>query len=54
MGIIKKLFCRHDWEICRKVERFAFISGEQLYRRCKKCGKVKKFIYREFEGYGYK
>lgn len=54
MGFFRKLFCIHDWEICRKVERFTCISGEQLYRRCKKCGKVEKYIYREYEGSGYR
>lgn len=54
MGFFKKLFCKHDWEIRRKVERFTCISGEQLYRRCKKCGKVGKYIYREYEGSGYR
>lgn len=35
-----KLFCRHDWEICRKIERFTCINGERLYRRCKNCAAV--------------
>ncbi len=51
---LKRLFCQHEWEVCIKVEPFACISGEQLYKRCKKCGKVKKWIYRQFEGEGYK
>ena len=44
--------CNHDWEIYRKQEKFVSISGEQLYRRCKKCGKIEKYIYREFEENG--
>lgn len=51
---IKRLFCKHQWDICRKNEPFACISGEQLYRRCKKCGKVEKHIFRVYEGCGYK
>lgn len=51
---IKRLFCKHHWETCRKNEPFTCISGEQLYKRCTKCGKVKKWIFREFEGGGYK
>ncbi len=54
MHILKHLFCRHEWDVCRKREPFAYISGEQLYKRCTKCGKVKKWIYRQFEGSGYK
>lgn len=56
MKIIKRLFCRHEWEVCRNVNPmlFACISGEQLYKRCTKCGKIKKWIYREFEGSGYR
>lgn len=55
IACIKRIFCRHDWEICRDVgERFVCISGEQLYKRCRKCGKAKKWIYREYEGMGYK
>lgn len=54
MRFIKRLFCRHEWEICRKVGGYCCISGEQLYMRCKKCGKVEKYIYREYEGNGYR
>ena len=51
---IRQIFCKHDYEICRKVEEFHSLNGEQLYKVCKKCGKVEKYIYREFEGMGYK
>lgn len=51
---IKELFCKHDWKICKKKEMFASISGEQLYKVCQKCGKVEEYIYREYEGGGYK
>ena len=54
MEFFKKLFCKHDWEICQKIEQFTCINGEQLYIRCKKCGKIEKYIYREYEGNGYK
>lgn len=54
MNWLKRLFCRHEWEICRKVGPFACISGEQLYKRCPKCRKVKKWIFRQYEGGGYK
>ena len=56
LKFIKRMFCRHEWQTCRKVSDspFACISGEQLYRRCTKCGKVEKWIYREFEGGGCK
>lgn len=38
MQFFRRLFCKHDYEIVRKVEMFASISGEQL----------------EYEGGGYK
>ncbi|MEQ3171415.1 hypothetical protein AAA086_10145 [Dysosmobacter welbionis] len=43
-----------EWEICRKIEPFASLRGEQLYRVCRKCGKIEPHIYREFDGGGYK
>ena len=54
--IIKQHLCRHDWGIGRmgSVYGFESLRGEQLYRRCKKCGKIEKWIYREYEGLGYK
>ncbi len=53
---IKRLFCRHEWQVCRKVNLHGFscISGEQLYKRCTKCGKVKKHIFVVYEWMGYK
>lgn len=54
MKRLKHLFCRHEWEICRKQERYASLHGEQLYKRCKKCGKVAEYIYRVYEDNGYK
>lgn len=54
MKFLKQLFCKHDWEIVRKTSMFCSLKGEQLYKRCKKCGKVVEYIYREYEGNGYK
>lgn len=56
LKVIRRLLCRHDWEVCTmdSGSPFVCISGEQLYKRCAKCGKVKKWIYRVFEGGGYK
>lgn len=54
MNWIKQIFCRHEWEICRKHEPFYCICGEQLYKRCQKCGKVKEWIFRQYEGGAYK
>jgi len=48
---IKKLFCKHDWKICKKKEMFASISGEQLYKVCQKCGKVEEYINCEAKKY---
>lgn len=56
MKKIRQMLCRHKWAISRKVSdsMFASISGEQLYQKCEKCGKVKEYVYREYEGTGYK
>lgn len=54
MGKIKQLFCKHDYEVVRKVSTFHSLNGEQLYQCCKKCEKVIPYIYREYEGMGYK
>lgn len=51
---LKRLFCKHNYEIVRKVEKFSSLRGEQLYKRCTKCGKVVPYIYREYEGGGYR
>lgn len=51
---LKSMFCKHDWEIVMKNELFFSLRGRQLYKRCNKCGKVKKWIYLEHEGAGYK
>ena len=51
---IKELFCKHDYQICRRISIYQSLRGEQLYKVCQKCGKVKKYIYREYEGFGYK
>lgn len=54
MNFFKRLFCKHDWEIVRKESAFFALGGIQLYKRCKKCGKVVEHIYLEYEGNGYK
>ena len=48
MKFLKRLFCKHDWEIVRKESMFYSLHGEQLYKRCKKCGKVVKYIYQVY------
>ena len=50
----KRLFCNHEDEIVRKVELFSALNGEQTYKRCKKCGRIKEHIFMEYEGNGYK
>ena len=37
----KRLFCKHEFSWCRKVEKFHCISGETQYLVCQKCGKIK-------------
>ena len=52
--LIKRVFCQHKWEVVRLNERFAPLNGFQTYLRCEKCGKMKKHIFVEYEGGGYK
>lgn len=54
INIIKKIFCNHDDELVEKVEEYSCIRGTQTYLRCKKCGRIKKHIFVEYEGLGYK
>lgn len=54
LKVIKRVFCKHDYELVEKVGAFSCISGTQTYKRCKKCGKIKKWIYIEYEGMGWK
>lgn len=49
-----QMFCKHDYKIVRKYSLYQCNSGEQLYKQCKKCGKVSKWVFREYEGNGYK
>ena len=51
---IKQPFCKHEFEISRKVEPFHNLRGEQLYKVCNKCEKVEPYIFLEYEGNGYK
>lgn len=36
-----RLFCKHKYIWCRKIEPYHCISGERLYFVCQKCGKIK-------------
>ena len=52
---LKQLFCKHEYDICRDVSSpFCSLRGERLYQVCRKCSKVMKYIYVEYEGNGYK
>lgn len=52
---IRQIFCRHKWEIVRKCEILFNLNGLQLYKRCRKCGKVipYRFISNEEEAFLY-
>lgn len=39
--LLKKLFCKHNYNWCRKIEKYSCISGETHYLVCDKCGKIK-------------
>ena len=41
---IKHFFCKHEWEICRKIEPFASLRGEQLYRSAENVEKLSRIF----------
>ena len=45
--LIKQLFCKHDYQWCRKIESFSGLNGERVYLVCQKCGKVKDSMFLE-------
>lgn len=53
---LKQLFCKHEYSEYLKNSNSPFhcIRGETVYIVCKKCGKVKRSYFREYEGMGYK
>lgn len=52
---IRQALCKHK-ETEKVVENSVFkrISGETVYVRCKRCGKILDSINYEYEGLGYK
>ena len=52
---IRQFFCRHDFEVMKKKTLFCNLNGTQLYKRCKRCGKVipYRFISNEEEALLY-
>lgn len=45
MKILKRLFCKHDYELVKEKNKYESLAGDMLYLRCKKCGKIKKYGY---------
>ena len=45
--MIKRLFCRHDYQWCRKIQSFSGLNGERVYLVCQKCGKVRDTMFLE-------
>lgn len=43
--IFKKIFCKHNYEIVKEIKKYESLAGDMLYKRCKKCGKIKKYGY---------
>ena len=41
MSIIKRLFCRHEWEFVRNIygDEINLVGGCRSWWRCKRCGK---------------
>lgn len=52
---IRQALCKHkETEKVVKDSVLKRISGETVYIRCKKCGKILGSINYEYEGFGYK
>lgn len=52
---IRQALCKHkETEKVVQDSVFKRISGETVYIRCKKCGKILDSINYEYEGFGYK
>lgn len=53
MKILKRIFYKHDYEYVRKIETFSNLNGDMIYKRCKKCGKLKdgQFMTNEEQQY---
>lgn len=50
MKFLKQLFCKHEYEWCKKVAptgkiTFSNLGGETHYLVCQKCGKVKDTMF---------
>ena len=39
MGILERLFCKHEKVYYTKQTRFYHLQGKRVYCRCSKCGK---------------
>ncbi len=35
---IKRLFCKHDYQLLKKVSKFQNLRGDRIYIICTKCG----------------
>lgn len=44
----KKLFCKHDYELCTKKTLYVALNGERVYKVCKKCGHVGGSYWKEW------
>lgn len=47
--LFERLFCKHDYKWCRKIDKFFLLSGERQYLVCMKCGKVKDTRFFSYE-----
>lgn len=45
MKTLKRIFCKHEYEIVKEKQQFVSLAGDTLYKRCKKCGKIKEYGY---------
>lgn len=53
MSIVKRLFCRHEWEFVRNIygDEINAAGGNRSWWRCRKCGKLvmDPHVYLELE-----
>lgn len=42
---LKQLFCKHEWEYVKKINKFQNLQGDMIYKRCCRCGKIVEYKF---------
>lgn len=41
-SLVKRLFCKHEWELDSEINTITSVYGGYVCRVCKKCGKIER------------